>query len=1315
MAKRARRAAVGRARSPMVFDALRIEGGLFSSDMLTEIASGGAAEQSAEDYGLPANGKLRDVIQSQFQVAQSLWMRFDKSERDTRAVNRFVIGLITQVFEFDDLAEVPPPDLDGRLFPIGRAALAGRAPVVIAPSGDIDRPSPAFGDAGRQRAPAQLLQEYLNAEECALWGLVCDGVSLRLYRDNAALTRPAFIEVDLARLFDIEESRLGEFSALWLLIHASRFGRVGTPATDCPLERWREAQRAAGAAARERLREGVEAALLELGRGLVEHADNQALRDALSDGRLTPQAYLEALLRLVYRLIFVFVAEAREVLHTPPPDDSDEFRLHSAARGTYARGYGLNRLRDRAVRRVARDENTDAWSGISIVFRALARGEPTLALPALGGLFAEGSVREFGDCQLTNRRFYEAIYRLAWISTEAGLERVNWRDMETEELGSVYESLLDLTPSFGGEGVFDFVSAAGAARKTTASYYTPDSLVQALLNETLDPLIEDTVRGKAPDQAVVALLDLKIIDPACGSGHFLLAAARRLATRIVQLKSPGAPSPAEFRHWLREAARRCLFGVDRNPMAVELAKVALWIETVEPGKPLSFLDAHIRCGDSLLGIYDLAALQKGIPDEAFAPLTGDDKEAAKAWKARNKAERDGRAQGELGLFTPPPGLLDAAHALDAQDEDDLASVEAKADAFRTLLSGPDRWRMEAACDLYVAAFLMPKTAAPGRHAGETTTFIPTSRDVWDKLVGRKPYSLVEAPGIDAAREARAFHWPLEFPQVFFPGAGRKPGFDLAVGNPPWEVSQLKEDEYFASRAPEISELAGQDRKDAILALELAAPPLWSKYLEDKRLYEAGAEFARSCERFSQTATGKLNSYALFSELFSTIADRAGAIVPRNIATDSGTSDFFSTLVTSGRLRALLCFENEAFIFPSVHHAFQFALMALERPLARSARYIQFIRSPAQLSDHRRAYSLSASDIDSLNPNTRTAPVFRSEADATLTKMIHQRVPVLIRDSDSTSGNPWALSFRQGLFNMTTDSGSFRTSVQLSTARCVRDGRDWIDEQGQRLVPLLEAKMIDFYDHRSGGYDSRNDGRGFRVLPETSQADHDDPAYDPQPYYWVPEKDVDHRLGGRTARWMWGFKDITAATNERTVICAAFPRSGAGNTLALAFSGRQSREVCALLASLASLPLDYVARQKVGGLHLTFTYVKQFPVLPPQAFSVTDLDFIVERVLELSYTSHSMRPFAEDLAYFGPPFGWNEDRRALLRAELDARIAHLYGLTRDQLRYILDPEDVMGKGYPSETFRVLKNNEMREYGEYRTARLVLDAWDREHAT
>jgi hypothetical protein len=197
------------------------------------------------------------------------------------------------------------------------------------------------------------------------------------------------------------------------------------------------------------------------------------------------------------------------------------------------------------------------------------------------------------------------------------------------------------------------------------------------------------------------------------------------------------------------------------------------------------------------------------------------------------------------------------------------------------------------------------------------------------------------------------------------------------------------------------------------------------------------------------------------------------------------------------------------------------------------------------------------------------------------------------------------------------------------------------------------------------------------------------------------------------KWLMGWRGITNATNERSVIGSVMPLSGVGNSCHLLISEvrNQPTKIAAFVANISALVFDFVARQKIGGTNFNFFIPKQLPVLPPDKYTEVDLAFIVPRVLELTFTAHDLSGWAQDLGFNGPPFAFDPDRRAVLRAELDAYYARLYGLTRDELRYILDPAEVLGADYPSETFRVLKNGEMRDFGEYRTQRLVLEAWDR----
>jgi hypothetical protein len=757
---------------------LTLEGNLIAPAMVASVDRRQAPEQTEGHYRVRKGLTIREEISTAFRVGQSHYDAFAKLQSPSvEATRRFVRGFLAETFGFDDLASA-----DGMISFLA----GGRVPIVVVPPSDekLDRRSPTLS-AERSRSPALALQDYLNDSDQALWGLVTNGFVIRLMRDNASLTRPAYVEADLAQIFANEDA--ASFAVLWSLIHRTRFGAAGAPVTDCALERWREAGSREGEAARDRLASQVELALKVLGSGFLEANPDLAAR--LRSGEVNLTEWFNELLRLVYRLIFLMVAEDRNLLHpeTAKPE----------ARKLYVEGYSLAALRAQCVRAASWDKHHDRYEGIKIIFRALAHGQPALGLPALGGLFAADMLPHLETTRLRNRAFMAALYRLAWLNEKTGMVPVNWRAMETEELGSVYESLLELQPQLGDDGkTLRFASETaeqkGNQRKTTGSYYTPDSLVQALLDTALDPVLEKT-EAEAVDP-VASLLKLTVIDPACGSGHFLLAAARRIATRVARIRAEGTPSLADFRHALRDVARSCIHGVDRNPMAVELTKVALWIETVDPGLPLGFFDAQIRCGDSLLGVFDLKVLEQGIPDAAMKPLSGDDKEVVKYYSAkdrREKAERDRIATG-FGLNRARDLMRDFA-ALRAMPENTLEEIEAKVARLRSLTGkGAAAWQLETACDLYVAAFLLPKVKG-GPHAGPDgmprrgAETVPTSGVLWEWLRGVSPFGPMFGAAVDASRTTRAFHWPLEFPDVMAQG-----GFDVVIGNPPWDIVQQEE-------------------------------------------------------------------------------------------------------------------------------------------------------------------------------------------------------------------------------------------------------------------------------------------------------------------------------------------------------------------------------------------------------------------------------------------------------------------------------------------------------------------------------------------
>jgi hypothetical protein len=1342
--------------------AVTIEGGLIAPEQVQKIVSADRTAKTGESYACPKGTSLGDEIARYFRIGQYIWKDYDRIEAPTvTQTAQFTHDLLTQCFGFTDLSG-PVEHRDGtRRYCLAWEAKQGRVPVVAAApvigADAFNRAQPEFGDGegGRpRRSPVSLLQDWLNAADHALWGLVFAGDRVRLMRDNASLTRPAWIEADFGAMF--RDEMFADFTAWWLLTHATRFGAAGAAPSESPLESWREEGMKQGIQARADLRKNVEEALFELGQGLVEA--NPQIAERIRSGELPIQSLFEELLRTVYRLIFLAVAEDRDLLH---PRGALQ-----AARSLYASSYSFTFWRERSRRRVARDAHHDAWEAVKVTLANLEHGEELLGLPALGGLFARDETLTLNEALIPNRRFLAAVFCLGFIRKNGITHRINWRDLKTEELGSVYESLLEIRPRLEPNGAFTLDNGAkGNDRKTSGSYYTPDSLVETLLDSALDPALQQAEdNAGTPGEKIAAILDLKVIDPACGSGHFLLGAARRMADRVAKLRNEDA-GKEENQIALRDVVSRCIHGVDRNPMAVELAKVALWIESVSPGQPLGFLDANLRCGDALLGVFDLAALEGGIPDEAYKALTGDSKEAANHYKRLNRMELSGQGafDWKTGKGAMPPARLAAnLSTIKALPEHTVAQVEEKKRRFEAWRQDPARHATRVACHLYMAAFLLPKSKVP---ANDQRGVVPTTADVRQKLAGGNVYGPLEGAAVDVAEAARVLHWPLAFPDVMI----ARGGFDVVLGNPPWERIKLQEQEFFAGT--EIADAPNAAaRGNMIAGLKTATLPsgapdeyrrgLHAAFEMAKRVAEASTVFFTSpknedptklsvgqkpapSRRYPWTGRGDVNTYALFAEHFLNLTrkdGRSGVIVPTGIATDATTAPFFSHLVSSRRLISLYSAYEVRQWFKGTDDRKSFCFLTIGNSTSDPQFVFNFVKL-LEIQDARRRFSLSPVDISRINPNTKTAPTFRTGRDAELTAAIYNRMPVLIEEAHR-DGNPWGVSFMT-MLHMANDSALFRTAEQLVIDGYRRAGTDWVRERApeknkqtvladaqvrsapdllsslkmdhapllmsgdylERYVPLYEAKLIHHFDHRWATYD----GDEVRNVSPTEKISAD---FEVTARYWVPEYAVSNRINvfEWKNKWLMGWRDISLSSVERTVILSSFPLCAVNHKLPLFKTAYDARKQACLLANLSSLTLDFIARQKLSGSSLTYFYLKQFPILPPRAYSEADLAFIVPRVLELSYTSQAMAPFARDLGYKGPPFRWDEDRRATLRAELDAWYALAYGLSRDELRYVLDPKDVMGADYPSETFRVLQNNEKKQFREYRTQRLVLAAYD-----
>ncbi|MFI0718304.1 Eco57I restriction-modification methylase domain-containing protein [Streptomyces sp. NPDC021224] len=1323
----------------LAFTAVTTVGGLLPSDMLLRISEArNLPGTKPADYGLPASVPVRDEAERAWEYLKPLW-------RDLRAAlpsdpttgapaadptGRAGTDWLAQLFrklDFGALTEVGPVGIPADSDPEKRFPVSHRhGPALVHLlrwNQELDkRPAPG-------QLPAQsMLQDCLNRAEAHLWAVLTNGRRLRLLRDSSSFATAAYVEFDLEAIFDGE--LFSEFVLLYYVLHASRFTvPEGAAASGCWLEKWRTEAVTSGARALDQLRLGVQNALTTLGTGFLRHPDNARLREDTD-----PKALRDALLRLVYRLLFVFVAEDREALLDPAAGDRQ--------REAYERYFSSARLRERARRRQG-TAHGDQYEALRIVLDALGAegGRPELGLPGLGGLFSHTEAdAPLDGLKLSNEALLTAVRHLAQVR-DPGARRwrsVDYRHLDAEELGSVYESLLELEPKHSAtDRSFELIEVAGNSRKTTGSYYTPSSLIECLLDTTLDPVIDDAVKrgektaaeaGHAdPANAIVSeLLSLTVCDPACGSGHFLVASARRIAKRVASVRERNPePTVDAVRHALHEVVARCIYGVDLNPMAVDLAKVSLWLEALEPGKALGFLDAHIRHGNGLIGATP-KLLAEGVPDDAFKPIEGDDKKYAAGLVKRNKSQRSGQDELSFDVRRLPSNEKYAAELtrITAARAERLEDVHAQEDAYRTYVESTFYVQDLHAADAWCAAFVWPK------HEGAPEA--PTDQ-VFRALRFRDQSAVPNTTHGEILRlrdQYHFFHWHLEFPEVFAvsesgagiqPGTGWAGGFHAVVGNPPWEHLELKEQEFFAARSQQIAEAAGARRKKLITQLITDDPDLYRRYQDAKREIDGTRHFASTSGLYPLCGRGRIKTDTIFAEQDRRLGaprGRIGLIVPTGIATDATTQFFFKDLVEHKSLAALFDFENATPLFPGVHRSFKFCVLSLtgsEIP-EQAARFGFFLHDPAELTDPENTFPLTPEEITLLNPNTGTCSIFRSRRDAEITLGIYRRVPVLVNDSYRDKGNPWGVSFMQGLFNMTSDSHLFRPSApngetfdNLLSDGWQLDGNALVRE-GERLLPLYEAKMLHHYDHRWATYVKDGSVRDLGL------AEKQDASAVPLPRYWVPENDIPtgkfdkngqeikepgitSRLAGKGWHrdWILGFRKICRATDERTAIAFAFPLGGLGDSGNILIPSK-TEQPGLLYSHCLTLALDYVLRQKLGGTNLNFFQFEQLPFLSPSQLA-QHANSIVPRLLELTYTGHDMAPFARDLGDTGHPFHWDDDRRTVLRAELDALFFHLYGIDRDDASYILD------------TFPIVKRKDQEKYGTYRTKDLILAEYDR----
>ena len=1237
----------------------------------------------------------------------------------------------------------------------------------------LDKCSLDYRAKGQQRkkSPHATMLEYLNSTE-NIYGIISNGQTLRLIRNSGQLVKLTYIEFDLRRM--LEEDKYTEFCLMFRLLHASRFRTSGDE--PCVLERWFNLSIESGNRIREGLSHAVQIAMETIGNAAVKTKGegNDVLRSALREGTIDAAKLNKELIHFIYRILFLFIIEDRNLVYQiPDSSDAPDYKQLCNYQELYKKFYAASRLRGLSeLNYLKTRQYSDIWKGLLDTFRLFEDGAfgEKLGIKPLGGvLFDSDTLHYLKECEISNKDILQAFSALNEFTDERGQRvKINYSALDVEEFGSVYEGILEMRP-FIQPGVaetdWQFGFVGGLDRQSTSSYYTRPDLVQNLIRTTLEPVIKERIEKlRTPEEKVKSLLSMKVCDAASGSGHIVLAMARTIAWYVCTIRT-GEDNPAslDYREALREVIQKCVYAVDYNPDAVELCKVVLWIEGYCAGKPLSFLDHHIRCGNSVVGVTDLDTLLAGVPKEAFSAVDKDTKNKIinlnKAALQDVSLVQSGHSHGlNVSLFTQDftiqsidseqVGLAGKVREINSLPENSLLEQLTKQRRWEELMQSPRVECLRRACDVYTYAYYKQfKAEDLDSHVDASGTFtafnVPYTRTVYQALQEIKYLDdndgIVDAQRLPdsfraevalAAKRHSFFHWCVEFPEVFaYDG-----GFDVMCGNPPWDKIKVEDKKWFEShgRSDIVNAGTTAQRKRAIAELPVTDPLLYTEYCQAQQDAEAMSRFVRFSGRFQLTATGDIDLYPMFAELCLTFTREAwGLVMPTGIALNDPNKAFFSKLTDENRLISLYDFENKEALF-DIHRMFKFCLITAGKPQdePREVKGGFYLTRLDHLLDPNRIYTLKTDDFATLNPNTKTCAVFRTAKDAAIAAKIYRRCPILI--NDITGENPWNARI-SNMMHMSHDSGDFKTFEDLQNEYASISGNTFTTLAGQTYVPVYEGKMIWFYNHHYGTWPTSGPRPNTIPNVEIDELSNENSLI--LPWYWTPVEDVMSKLekldNEGNVIWKWnhpwllGYRKISNATNERTFVSSIIPLpNGAGDSIIYVMIDNVLHS--ALVQGIfSSLTFDYISKQKMGGSNMSNFITKQLPVLSLEQIPDEMIMPIVSRVARLCYFNHDLDGWAEELWNELSPkqqteipelgrkecFIYDPEKRAVLQAELDAIFAHLYGLTTEDLRYILDPEDACGEGCINETFRVLKDNEIRQYGEYRTKRLVIEAWNK----
>jgi hypothetical protein len=1102
------------------------------------------------------------------------------------------------------------------------------------------------------------------------WVVLTNGRLWRLYSSRVSSSSTNYFEVDLEGVAVESDARLVYFVSLF---SASAFLKKEEIA-DVDLVFDEGVKHAHGI--EEDLRQKVfdGKLFLNLVKGILNHDASRVYSQGdLDDAKAVA-------LKLLYRLLFVLYAESRGLL----PIENEGYREVS-----------LESLRSRLSAFEKEPESVAVWDGVRELFRMISEGDVDANLPQYDGeLFEKDDALD--GIAVKNRFLVPALRDL--MESESG--GIDYQSLGVRHLGSLYEALLEYSVRQAKESlvvykeeILDakyaedlkqkplgfiekcelYLSVKGLERKGTGSYYTPDEIVTWLVKKGLEPHFkarEERFRAdlellrasKVRDPEVEKrctnhLLGLRIVDPAMGSGHFLVAAVNEVTGWIIGLlkENPDAPLLMEIESYRKEilegqrkrgiridevlltdtvllkrlVMKRCVYGVDINPLAVDLAKVSLWLDSFTIGTPLTFLDYHIHCGDSLIGLWV----------DVVAP---------RYFQSTIEAWRWSLSVASTKMLESVSNLADLTVEQVTESRKSYEEIREATKPKRVLLD------METAGIINPDLKGLPKNLEYIEEVCEQKV-VPDSKQ-WAKV----------EEALRSAEKYRFFHWELEFHDVF---SVEPKGFDLVVMNPPWDVVKPEDDDFFSVYYPRFRRIKSKPEKRKIMQKLLKDKAISEAYAEYKKSIEEKVRFFKESGEYRRRGSGDTNCWKLFLERVLGLAGVNGSyalVIPSGIVTDEGGKQLREALF-EGRIRAMYEFENKCGIFPAVHRSYKFVLLVADKAKPPdsfpAAFYLHKITALEGKTEQEKFVEIPAALIKLSAPESLSIPEVRNKAQLEVFQWLYEHHPLL-----SDNRKEWSVAFVRE-FDRTNDSDIFHDY-----------GKGW---------PLIEGKNFQ------------------QFLP-----DYDKPIFSIDPETGLKRTDKHKEFRGinnkihETVRL--AFRDVSSSTNVRSVIaCLIPPHTFTTHKAPLVVPRysdakdtglRYGRLIAFLVGIFNSFVFDFLVRTRIS-MNVCFFYLEQTPI--PTSLEDELSQGIIDVSVQLSCSDDRFAGFS---ALFGKnPYSLSIGERIELCAKLNALVSKLYGLSREHLTIILESFEGFKENRELEKMKEVKWNDalMREFnGEVR---------------